>query len=203
MSPDLHPPERPSHTHTPKTGFGGRGHEKVAALVTEPKRADEFKGESIHPRWRISIQLWSIEGVGLSDFNGHERGPYSGGGGVTGDLEGIDCGKEEGTRGNNKSAFVSRGRLLANLIEMASRGARTLVDNLDEKKVLSSDCTICFPTLNRDIDAYVKGAASVGLGRLSGIGNPTMPVAKSRRESRFKDCTEGHASRKARVGPAE
>ena len=25
--PALHPPERPSHTHTPKPGFGGRGHE--------------------------------------------------------------------------------------------------------------------------------------------------------------------------------
>ena len=30
-----------------------------------------------------------------------------------------------------------------------------------------------------------------------------MPVTKSRRESRFKDCTEGHAPKKARVGPAE
>ena len=27
VSPALHPPERPSHTHTPKPGFGGRGHE--------------------------------------------------------------------------------------------------------------------------------------------------------------------------------
>ena len=27
LSPALHPPERPSHTHTPKPGFGGRGHE--------------------------------------------------------------------------------------------------------------------------------------------------------------------------------
>ena len=27
VSPTLHPPERPSHTHTQKTGFGGRGHE--------------------------------------------------------------------------------------------------------------------------------------------------------------------------------
>ena len=86
------------------------------------------------------------------------------GGGVTGDLEGIDCGEEEGTSGNNRAASVTRGKLLANLIEMASRGARTLVDNLDEKKVLSSDCTIWFATLNRDIDAYVKGAASVGSG---------------------------------------
>ena len=92
---------------------------------------------------------------------------------------------------------------MANLIEMASRGARTLVDNPDDKKVLSSDCTICFATLNRDIDAYVKGAASVGSGGLSGIGNPPMPVTKSRRESRFKDCTEGHASKKAKVGPGE
>ena len=29
VSPALHPPERPSHTHTPKAGFGGRGHEIV------------------------------------------------------------------------------------------------------------------------------------------------------------------------------
>ena len=47
----------------------------------DARATDEFK------------QLWSIEGVVLSDFNGHERGPYSGGGrgGVTGDLEGSDC----------------------------------------------------------------------------------------------------------------
>ena len=56
----------------------------VAALVTELERADEFKGESIHPRWRSSIHPWSIEGVGLSDFNGHERGPYAEGGGLLG-----------------------------------------------------------------------------------------------------------------------
>ena len=173
----------------------------VAALATELKRADEFKGECIHPRWRSSIQPWSIEGVGLSDFNGHERGPYSGG--FTGDLEGIDCGEEQGTSGNNSSASVTRGRLLANLIEMASRGARTLVDNLDEIKVRSSDCTNLFATLNRDIDAYVKGAASVGTGGLSRMGNPPMPATKSRREIRFKDCFEGHAPKKARVGPAE
>ena len=79
----------------------------VAALVTELRWADEFKGESIHPRWRSSIQPWSIEGVGLSDFNGHERGPYSGGGDFTEDLEGIDCGEEEGTSANNSSVSVT------------------------------------------------------------------------------------------------
>ena len=29
VNPALHPPERPSYTHTPKPGFGGRGHEEV------------------------------------------------------------------------------------------------------------------------------------------------------------------------------
>ena len=29
VGPALHPPERPSHTHTPESGFGGRGHEMV------------------------------------------------------------------------------------------------------------------------------------------------------------------------------
>ena len=92
---------------------------------------------------------------------------------------------------------------MANPIDMASSGARTLVDNIDEKKVLSSDCTNLFATLNRDLDAYFKGAASVGSGGLSGIGNPQMFAIKSRRESRFEDCSEGHAPKKARVGPAE
>ena len=30
-----------------------------------------------------------------------------------------------------------------------------------------------------------------------------MPVTKSCKERRFKDCTEGHESKKARVGPVE
>ena len=33
VSPALHPPERPSHTHTPKPGFGGRGHEVYRLLL--------------------------------------------------------------------------------------------------------------------------------------------------------------------------
>ena len=89
------------------------------------------------------------------------------------------------------------------MVEMASRAARKLGDNLDEKKVLSSNCTIFLARLERDIDAYVKGAASVGTGGLSGIGNPPMPVTKSRRKSRLKGCTEGHLSKKDKTGPAE
>ena len=34
VSPALLPPERPSHTHTPKPGFGGRGHEIVCCLTS-------------------------------------------------------------------------------------------------------------------------------------------------------------------------
>ena len=33
VSPALHPPERPSHTHTPKPGFGGRVHEVEAHVI--------------------------------------------------------------------------------------------------------------------------------------------------------------------------
>ena len=33
VSPALLPPERPSHTHTPKPGFGGRGHEMCMYFV--------------------------------------------------------------------------------------------------------------------------------------------------------------------------
>ncbi|CAM9826963.1 unnamed protein product [Ascophyllum nodosum] len=172
-----------------------------AALVAKLKHAEEFKGESIHPRWRCSLQPWSIEGAGLSDFDGHERGPYSGV--FTGDLESVDCREEERTSGNNSAVSVIGGKLLVSMVEMTSRAARKLTDNLDEKNVLSSDCTHFFARLERVIDAYVKGTAAMSTGRLSGIGDSPMPVTKNRRESRFKDCTEGHASKKARVGPAE
>ena len=34
VSPALHPPERPSHTHTPKpAGFGGRGHGCTSCVI--------------------------------------------------------------------------------------------------------------------------------------------------------------------------
>ena len=170
----------------------------VAALVTELKRADEFKGESIHPRWRSSLQPWSIEGVGLSDFNGHERGPYSGG--FTGDLEGNDCGEEQGTSANNSSASVTGGRFLANLIEMASRGARTLIDS-HEKKVLSSDCSIFFATLNGDIDAYVKRAASsVGTGGFPGLATRRCPLLRAVERADLKTALRATRRRRLELG---
>ena len=80
---------------------------------------------------------------------------------------------------------------MANIVEMTSRAARKLTDNLDEKNVLSSDCTKVFARLERDIDAYVNGAASVGTRGLSEIANPPMPVTKSWRESRFQKLYGG------------
>ena len=55
VSPALHPPERPSHTHTPKPGFGGRGHEmcgqstfkKFVGTETDPSKL--YKKQPIMP----------------------------------------------------------------------------------------------------------------------------------------------------------
>ena len=112
----------------------------------------------------------------------------------TGNLEGIGCRDEEEANGNNCAVSVIRGRLLANMVEMTATAARKFTDNLDEKKVLSSDCTNCFARFKCNIDEYVKAASSVGTRSLSGIGNQPMPVTKNRRKSRSKDCTESHAS---------
>ena len=70
-----------------------------------------------------------IESAGLSDFDGHERGPYLGG--VTVDLDGVECGE---VARKNGTVSVIRGRLLANMVEIASRAARKLADNLDDKR---------------------------------------------------------------------
>ena len=52
VSPALHPPEGPSHTHTPTPGFGGRGHKTSTAtqLTTEESwRREELRVLSRRP----------------------------------------------------------------------------------------------------------------------------------------------------------
>ena len=71
-----------------------------------------LNGSPFTPGGDLRYSPWLIEGVGLSDFNGHERGPHSRG--FTGDLEGIDCREEEQASENNSAVSVIRGRLLAN-----------------------------------------------------------------------------------------
>ena len=45
-APALHPLERPSHTHTPKLDFGGRGHEKIVGRVNGLKRDETVESVS-------------------------------------------------------------------------------------------------------------------------------------------------------------
>ena len=64
--------------------------------------------------------------------------------------------------------------------------------------MLSSDCTICFATLNRDIDAYVKGAASVGSGGLF-PGEATCQCPSLRAVERSDLKTALRATRQSRL----
>ena len=47
-----------------------------AALITELKRFAEFKDASVHPRWRISSEKWSLASAGCKNSTGKdvERG---------------------------------------------------------------------------------------------------------------------------------
>ena len=65
--------------------------------------------------------------------------------------------------------------------------------------LISRDCTIFFARLERGIDAYVKGAASVSTGGLSGIGNPPMPVTTIRAGERADSKTALRATRRRRL----
>ena len=57
MSPALHPPERPSHTHTPKPGFGGRGHE-MNAFVCQIMKKLERTGASLKTQPKARSRLF-------------------------------------------------------------------------------------------------------------------------------------------------
>ena len=65
----------------------------MAALVTRLGRANEFIGESIHPRWRSSLWEWSLRCTELGDF---ERAKFTGGY-TDDDFEGAaDLGEDDG-----------------------------------------------------------------------------------------------------------
>ena len=57
VSPALHPPERPSHTHTPKPGFGGRGHEVQQSIQPLRYRFLSLDVKSIPNKVYIEIYL--------------------------------------------------------------------------------------------------------------------------------------------------
>ena len=74
----------------------------VAAIVTELKMYPKNQRKVYPPLVVIFAKAMVDRGAGLTDFDGHERGPYSEG--LTGDLEGIDCGEEEVAKNNNSKA---------------------------------------------------------------------------------------------------
>ena len=56
VSPALHQPERPSHTHTPKPGFGGRGLEVVYSIST-------YNECTIHRKANMQIEIFMYPDV--------------------------------------------------------------------------------------------------------------------------------------------
>ena len=81
VSPALLPPERPSHTHTPKPGFGGRGHEvwldrklleRQHLHTLSPTKAQKQK------QYVQKIHTFSVEAVGQV-YNQKNESVYVGG----------------------------------------------------------------------------------------------------------------------------
>ena len=54
VSPALHPPEIPSHTHTPKQGFGGRGHLWKAVATHRFRELKHLRAVEKLTTWRRS-----------------------------------------------------------------------------------------------------------------------------------------------------
>lgn len=179
----------------------------LAALVTQLKRGKDFIGESIHPRWRTSPAEWSVSGAGVKNFDGHERGVYMGG--FTDDSQGVELGDYQEEITQNSAISVARGRLLANMVECATRNARKLSDNFNAGRGDYEKHFELLQRFERDVDAFlVKDTSSGGSYGIPGILNPLKPITKSRKETRTKDCTEqGRSKRretaKARADAAE
>ena len=88
----------------------------LAALVTQLKRGKEFKGESIHPRWRSFSEHWSLEKAGLGRFDEDGGGSYDGG--FTGDWDGPADFEDSSTveAAPDRMLSVIRGRTFANIM---------------------------------------------------------------------------------------
>ena len=187
-----------------------QGRHAFAALITELKRVAEFKGASVHPRWRIRSKKWSLASAALRKFNGEgcgegERcGEYSGG--FIDDFEGAERRDSQEGTARDTAVSIVRGRMYANLMEISSRCVRKFVDNFDPNNSSPDDQAI-FARLERDVDTFILGGRPVGrsdnLALIAGMGSPPIgkpPIAptKTRKQSRVKNCFEGRSSRKKR-----
>lgn len=174
----------------------------LAALVTQLKRSGELKGESIHPRWRSSVEPWSLENVGLATFDGDGDGSYDGG--FTGDW--LQCGNSEDLPGDNSPdpvLSVLRGRAFANLTELCNRAVRTYTDSMTRESTTADQSM--FGDLMRHVNDFVHKRRSGDTEQSSSsFKAKDPPVTKSRRHIRSNDCLEeGGKAKKTKIGPME
>ena len=165
----------------------------LAALVTRLGRAEEFLGESIHPRWRTSVEPWSLHSAGLSAFDGHERGTYTDG--FTGDFGDMDLDDSQDDPAGG-TVSVLRGRLYANCLVRAMKWASAISDKYDGTPASYARYDELFDRFDRDVTATVT--APVVADGVTGLGNPPLSVSKSRKDTRHKDGFEGRPKKKAR-----
>lgn len=168
----------------------------LAALVTQLNRGEEFRGESIHPRWRMSTASWSLDEAGLSDFD--ENGSRSYEGGFTGDWCGPDdVGDSTGEDAPDRILSVMKGRAYANMMEVCTRAVRKFVDNMT-KNTRESEQSM-FGEMSRSVDAWARRDENSNAEPWSGIRDPPLQVTKSKKQTRTKDCTEGGRGKAKRV----
>ena len=169
----------------------------LAALVTHLKRGKEFKGESIHPRWRSSPEHWSLDKAGLGRFDEDGGGSYNGG--FTGDWDGpADFGDASTVEAApDRMLSVIRGRTFANIMEVCTRAARKYTDNMT-KDTRPGEMGM-FSELGRAVDAWARRGESNVSETWSGIRDPLLQLTRNRKQTRTKDCTESGRGSAKRV----
>ena len=165
----------------------------LAAVVTKLGRVEEILGESIYPRWRTSVEPWSLHSVGLSAFDGRERGTYTDG--FTGDCGDMDV---DDTQDDPAGGFVSvlRGRLYANDFARAMKWVSATSDKYDGTPASYKRYDEYFNRI--DLDVMATLTAPVLADGVAGLGNPPLPVSKTRKDTRHKDGFERRSKKKAR-----
>jgi len=167
----------------------------LVALFTRLQRALEFNGDCIHPRWRSSGDEWSIHRADLSVFDGHERGTYDGD--FTDDFGGIYMQDDNHVKRSALGAVI-KGKLSANMMETCVAAVRSVIDHFDQNRPNYYNAGMeVAARFARDAQAFVRGPLlSRDPDNISGILNPPDSSVRSKKESRYLDCTELHSSRK-------
>ena len=166
-----------------------------AALVTHLKRGGDFRGDSIHPRWRSSGGRWSLETAGLGKFEGDES-CESYDGGFTGDWGQVDDFGDLPEESTSSRIAVARGRTYANLMEMCQRAVRMFVDNMTTD--FQATDQYMFGALMRAVQDHVKRGDGGGAESLNAIKDPPVYQTRNRKQKRHKDCTEARGGASAK-----